>query len=150
MKIYFAGSIRGGRDDRELYAHLINHLKKYGTVLTEHIADQSMTAGGETLHEKIIFDRDIAWLNNADVVIAKVSTPSLGVGYELAVSQLLAHLVGKRVLCLYRKDADKSLSAMIKGNKNLVVKEYTNKDMAIHHIDEFFRLLSGGSVIEKI
>jgi len=35
MKIYFAGSIRGGRDDKELYLQLIKHLAKHGQVLTE-------------------------------------------------------------------------------------------------------------------
>ena len=33
MKIHFAGSIRGGRDDKELYLEIINLLRKYGKVL---------------------------------------------------------------------------------------------------------------------
>ena len=37
IKIYFAGSIRGGREDKILYSQIIENLKKYGTVLTEHI-----------------------------------------------------------------------------------------------------------------
>jgi hypothetical protein len=36
-KIYFAGSIRGGRDDLALYQRLIAYLQSLGTVLTEHI-----------------------------------------------------------------------------------------------------------------
>jgi len=42
MKIYFAGSIRGGRDDKELYLEIINLLGKYGKVLTEHIQSKKM------------------------------------------------------------------------------------------------------------
>ena len=47
MKIYFAGAIRGGRDDKELYLEIINYLKEYGEVLTEHIGDQSINTLGE-------------------------------------------------------------------------------------------------------
>ena len=37
MKIYFAGSIRGGRDDAEIYSQIIEFLQGYGQVLTEHV-----------------------------------------------------------------------------------------------------------------
>jgi 2'-deoxynucleoside 5'-phosphate N-hydrolase len=60
MKIYFAGSIRGGRDDKELYLDIIKWLGKYGTVLTEHIGDATLSALGEHTvksggHEKADF-----------------------------------------------------------------------------------------------
>ena len=42
MKIYFAGAIRGGRSDQNLYFEIINYLKKYGEVLTEHVGDKSI------------------------------------------------------------------------------------------------------------
>lgn len=48
MKVYFCGSIRGGRDDVELYGKIITELKKYGTVLTEHVSDQKLDATGLT------------------------------------------------------------------------------------------------------
>ena len=44
MKIYFAGSIRGGRGDAEIYAQIIEFLQGYGEVLTEHIGDTSLTS----------------------------------------------------------------------------------------------------------
>ena len=37
MKIYFAGSIRGGRKDAELYRKVIAALKEKHQVLTEHV-----------------------------------------------------------------------------------------------------------------
>ncbi|EEQ09773.1 hypothetical protein ymoll0001_32280 [Yersinia mollaretii ATCC 43969] len=37
--IYFAGSIRAGREDVVIYASLINEIKKYGKVITEHVGD---------------------------------------------------------------------------------------------------------------
>lgn len=61
MKIYFAGSIRGGRDDKELYLEIINLLGKYGKVLTEHIGDKTLSALGEDgPTDKYIYDRDMA------------------------------------------------------------------------------------------
>ena len=40
--IYFCGSIRGGRDDTALYKRIIDQLKDYGEVLTEHIGDANL------------------------------------------------------------------------------------------------------------
>ena len=77
MKIYFAGSIRGGRDDQDLYMQLIQELNAYGTVLTEHIGDKTLSAQGESVDEKFIFERDMRWVSEADVIVAEVSTPRL-------------------------------------------------------------------------
>ena len=45
-KIYFAGSIRGGREDASLYNSVIQHLSQYGTVLTEHVGLESLKSDG--------------------------------------------------------------------------------------------------------
>jgi hypothetical protein len=47
-KIYFAASIRGGRDDVELYRELINYMQTFGNVLTEHIGFDSKPSGIQT------------------------------------------------------------------------------------------------------
>ena len=47
MKIYFAGSISGGRNDKEFYLEIINLLKTYGEVLTEHIGGANLSKMGE-------------------------------------------------------------------------------------------------------
>ena len=46
VRIYFAGSIRGGRDDVQLYMKIIRLLQGYGTVLTEHVADERLKTYG--------------------------------------------------------------------------------------------------------
>ncbi|MDP3953461.1 MAG: nucleoside 2-deoxyribosyltransferase [bacterium] len=121
MKIYFAGSIRGGRDDREFYGEIIELLKGYGEVLTEHIGDKTLSALGEDgLTDKDIYERDMAWLEAADAVVAEVTTPSLGVGYEIAKAE-----VNKPVLCLYREQEGRRLSAMIGGSR-VRVERYQN------------------------
>ena len=120
MKIYFAGSIRGGRGDSDLYAAVITELKKYGEVLTEHLGDALLSKHGENKPATYVYSRDIEWLTAADVVVAEVTTPSLGVGYEIAKAEELK----KKMICLFRPSKDKSLSAMIIGNSRLLVKEY--------------------------
>ncbi len=121
MKIYFAGSIRGGRQDQGSYLEIITLLDSYGQVLTEHLADPALSSYGEThLSNEEIYQRDVDWVLEADLVIAEVTQTSLGVGYELG----LAEAAKKRIICLYRPQPDKRLSAMIAGNKNLTVIEY--------------------------
>ncbi len=74
MHIYFAGSIRGGREDVEIYRQIVLHLQKCGTVLTEHVASDELTASGEAhLSEREIHDRDLAWLRQSDGNWALVS-----------------------------------------------------------------------------
>lgn len=123
MKIYFAGSIRGGREDAELYQQIIDFLKSFGDVLTEHIGDPRLTdSGDDGPTDRYIHDRDLMWLQSADVLVAEVTTVSLGVGYEIG----RAVESGKKVLCLYRPGTGKKLSAMIAGCPNLELVKYSN------------------------
>jgi 2'-deoxynucleoside 5'-phosphate N-hydrolase len=122
MTIYFAGSIRGGRDDREIYAAVIGLLRNYGRVVTEHVGDASINLGGEDAPDREIHDRDIDWLKSADVLIAEVTAPSLGVGYEIG----RAVEWGKRIICLYRKDNGRKLSGMIAAAPGVEVHEYSD------------------------
>jgi len=137
MKIYFAGSIRGGRDDKKLYLQLIQHLAKYGQVLTEHIGDQNLSYLGENGLAEKIYNRDISWIRESAVIVAEVSTPSLGVGYEICK----AENIGKKILCLYRKQENKKLSAMISGNTNFKNSSYKTLEEAKKCIDSFFEKL---------
>jgi len=135
MLIYFGASIRGGRDDVGLYMELIEHLKKYGEVLSEHIGDSSITSAGEIRYsDRELHDRDVGLLFCADVAVMEVTTPSTGVGFEIGKA------AGKKpVLCLYRPMPDRRLSAMIAGNPNLTVAHYENAEAAKSLIDEFFK-----------
>lgn len=58
MKIYFAGAIRGGRDDAALYLEIVTRLRAYGEVLTEHVADDDLSVLGESKDDRWIHDRD--------------------------------------------------------------------------------------------
>lgn len=111
--VYFCGSIRGGREDQALYSRIVSRLRRYGKVLTEHVADAELEPRGEEAAggDQFIHERDLAWLRQADVVVAEVTQPSLGVGYELGRAVAL----GKPILCLFRPQSGRVLSAMIRG-----------------------------------
>jgi len=133
MFIYFCGSIRGGRQDAELYATLIEKLQSYGTVLTEHVGNEDAIANElKEQSEKDIHDRDLKWLDQSDFVVAEVTQPSLGVGYELG----RAITMNKKVLCLYRLQAEKKLSAMIRGAEN--GDSFVVRDYKVAEIDDIF------------
>lgn len=136
MKIYFAGSIRGGRDDAELYFHIIEYLKNFGEVLTEHIGDPKLThVGDDGPNDKFIHDRDLEWLKSSDVVVAEVTQVSMGVGYEIG----RAVEMGKKVLCLFRPNSGKNLSAMISGCNKITLFNYQSLADIKQIIDLFLK-----------
>lgn len=118
--IYFSGSIRGGRQHAQLYHELIEELKNYGTVLTEHIGASNVDSHSKSDQE--IYSKDIEWLQEADIIIGEVSTPSLGVGFEIGQAVAL----GKDIICLYQREFEESISAMIKGSPTVKCFPYSN------------------------
>jgi hypothetical protein len=77
----------------------------------------------------------VAWVDASEVMIAEVSTPSLGVGYEYgrAVQQ------GKPVLCVYRSGL--RMSKMITGNPapHLTVAAYSSEAELDALVDAFLK-----------
>ena len=133
-KIYFAGSIRGGREDSGLYAKIISHLQQFGTVLTEHVGGSATESGmDEQLTDQEIYQRDMEWLLSCDAVVAEVTTVSMGVGFELG--QAVAS--GKKVLCLFRPQPGKNLSAMVAGCPGIRLVHYSDPDEAISVVTHF-------------
>lgn len=121
MKIYFCGSIRGGRQLAVTYEKLIHLLKAHGQVLSEHLGnDEVIQSKDRMLGNKEIHDRDLQWLCEADVVVAEVTVPSLGVGYEIG----RAIEMGKPILCLFKSGSETALSAMIAGSEGVVNYSY--------------------------
>ncbi|XP_030051563.1 5-hydroxymethyl-dUMP N-hydrolase [Microcaecilia unicolor] len=140
MQIYFCGSIRGGREDRARYQRIIQLLRRYGTVLTEHVgAEHISDQGGDAFigGDKFIHDRDLKWLNQADVVVAEVTQPSLGVGYELGHAVAMK----KMVLCLFCSTSGRVLSAMVRGAENgehFFVRDYQEEEEIEKVLQEYF------------
>ena len=133
LKIYFGGSIKGGRSKVEDYKKIVDYLKTVGTVLDEHVADLNLKSTGETIGPVEIYKRDVNWINECDILIAEVTVPSLGVGYEIGYAESL----NKKIICLYQ--ANENLSAMIKGNENITQISYNNIDELLTELSVYFK-----------
>lgn len=125
MNIFFTGSIRGGRAQQPQYAFIVDVLKRYGTVLSEHVSDETLSQYGETnISAGEILEREQRALEGSEVVVAEVTTPSLGVGNLIGRGSAL----GKRVIALYCGDDTLKLSAIIKGDPNVKVFLYKTEE----------------------
>jgi 2'-deoxynucleoside 5'-phosphate N-hydrolase len=120
MKIFFSGSIRGGMGYRASYLQIVEFLQRYGDTISEHSDSGNPSGSQERVDDSIIYARDVGWIRDADLLIAEVSQPSIGVGYEIA----LAESLGIPVLALYDSRAVNPISAMISGNPRITLLRY--------------------------
>ena len=129
-KVYFCGSIRGGRGDEKTYQTLVSHMEETDVVLTAHVAFPERSKIEKVPGaEQLIYNQDTAWLRECDVVIAECSQVSHGVGYELAYAERFE----KPVYVFLRKGT--TLSAMIGGDPNFTVYFYETVEEVIAEID---------------
>lgn len=134
MDIYLSCALTGGREDQPLVAALVAHLEAWGhRVLTAHLAHPEAMARDSALGPEAVFDRDTAWLRASGAVVAEVSTPSHGVGFEIAY----ALERGKPLLCLAREGV--RVSKMITGirQEGMTFRTYRTADEALAHLETF-------------
>lgn len=139
MKIYFACSITGGRDDEAVYQAIVEALIADGhEVPTAHIARPDVVSLEHIVDPGEVYTRDVGWINDSDAVIAEVSTPSHGVGYEIAYSLSIS----KPVLCCYQQGT--KVSKMILGNNDpqLSVKAYKDLDELEDVLRDFIKQIT--------
>ena len=125
MEIYFGCSITGGRDQEREYQQIVKYLVETGhQVPTAHLSRPDVMELEQVVDPVQVYNRDIQWIDNCQVMVAEVSTPSHGVGYE--ISYALSNQ--KPVLCLHKTGI--RVSKMITGNKNplLQVMEYISTE----------------------
>lgn len=67
-------------------------------------------------------------------MVAEVTTPSLGFGYEIG----RAVAMKKRVVCLFRKNESVQLSAMIGGSDGVTMHEYEAVQEASNILSDVF------------
>jgi len=134
MNIYFACSITGGREFESVYQAIVSKLVEAGhQIPTAHLAESGVAAVEAVIDPVEVYARDIAWIRTCDRLIAEVSVPSHGVGYEIG----FALGIGKPVLALFQKG--RRVSKMISGNPdvNLQVKSYGDPAQATELIREY-------------
>ncbi|HND47363.1 MAG TPA: nucleoside 2-deoxyribosyltransferase [Anaerolineales bacterium] len=126
MNIYFACSITGGRELESFYQQFVAALEADGHVIpTSHLAQSEAMEGERMLTPVDVYERDVKWVRECDVLIAEVGVPSHGVGYEIGY----ALNAGKPVLCLAQNG--RRVSKMITGNSALEMKTYSTLEEAI-------------------
>jgi nucleoside 2-deoxyribosyltransferase len=134
MKVYFACSIIGGRQDEMIYQRLVELMQSMGIeVPAAHIAETGVEELDAREDPYDIYLRDVTWIDESDLLVAEVSTPSHGVGYEIGYALAL----DKPVLCLYQQQV--SVSKMILGNPHpqLTVLSYKDWDEAERHLRKY-------------
>ena len=138
--VYFSGSITGGRADVAIYRAIIDALEGNGlTVLAGAVAAEDVGPAGEAIPRGEIFERDLRWLDQADLLVAEVSVPSLGVGYEVAYARYRRDIP---VICLYRPGYSQRCSAMISGDPGVELIEYEDLGSMLPRLLESIRRAS--------
>jgi nucleoside 2-deoxyribosyltransferase len=136
MNIYFACSITGGREFEPIYRTITSAMIADGhEVPTAHLAETGIKILEGQVSPREVYERDVAWIRACDALVAEVSTPSHGVGYEVSYALSLQ----KPVLCVYREG--QPVSKMLSGNSQptILVKSYRNAEEAIDLIRVFLR-----------
>lgn len=136
MKVFFAGSIRGGRQLISTYRHIMDLVKSCDhTIMSEHVVSRDLERKEAAMSEQEIFEKDIDWIREADCVIAEVTVPSTGTGYEICHAITLR----KPVLCLYAEGSN--ASAMVLGNTSryLTVRSYSDPSQIEEMLLDFLK-----------
>jgi nucleoside 2-deoxyribosyltransferase len=124
MRIYFACSITGGRQDEANYQAIVESLiSNNHLVPTAGLASTEVTTLEGIVEPVEVYERDTAWIRNCDVLVAEVSTPSHGVGYEIGYALNL----GKPAICIYQEGV--RVSKMITGNQDPLLQTFAYKDI---------------------
>lgn len=135
MKIYLSGSMYGGTQKIETYKILVKELEKYGKVLTKQIADINAIENEKKWEDSEIYKDLENKLNEADIIFAEVSVPSLGVGYELGYADKL----GKKIIAIYDEGYTNKVTTMIRGNKRIKLISYKDIRKIIDNLDELLK-----------
>lgn len=134
MNLYFSCSLTGGRSHAAIYGVIVDHLISQGhEVPTSRLAHPEVMRDEESVDPAEVYQRDITWLRGCDAVIAEVSTPSHGVGYEIAYALSLS----KPVLCCYQLGIP--VSKMLTGNDSpgIVLRSYRDGAEVLAIVDAF-------------
>ena len=123
-RVFFSCSMRGGysRVAQEELREIPDIIEALGLVLiSRHQTSENFMENESKLTEQEIHDRDYRWLKEADLVIAEITNPSLGVGAEIADAVNL----GIPVLCVYKTEYEHQISAYVRGKAGVTCRAYS-------------------------
>ncbi len=143
LKVYFTAATSYDGELHENYRNIIDLLKKEDVQIVSgmQIVNQQLLAEDKKLAGQQIFGREKKLIEQADLIVAEVSKPSLGVGAEI----VYALTINKPVLTLVYKNLEDRISPMIAGNPsdNLFLEHYENERLTyiIHNFIEHIQTI---------
>ena len=99
-KIYFAGSIRGGRNFADLYRKMIEHMQITDIILTEHIGQADIN-----LMEKGRMSYELAYAESRGI--------PCHIFYDKSKTQLSAMLTGNPYFVIYPYQTEEELFSLM-------------------------------------
>ncbi len=119
MRVYLAAAMTNAARDLGAIQAVLAALEASGhEVPSRQVADPLGREADGAITDVEIARRDLAWVTGCDAIVAEVSTPSHGVGVEVAAA--LQHAVP--VLLLHRRDA--AVSRLLLGLAGVRVAAY--------------------------
>jgi len=139
MKIYFSATITEDKKFKDFYKHIIDTLRRNGHQVLEYGSDKiepkTLLNRDEVDIKKIYKELD-EYLKQADVYIAEISLPSVGIGYE--ISQAIS--TRKPVLTLSYEETEFQPLATIEGNKSRYLRHEVYNEKNLERIlDDFLK-----------
>ena len=135
-RVFFSCSMRGGysRVKQAELREIPDIIEELGLeLISRHQTQVNFLERESRLTEQQIHDRDYRWLEEADLVIAEITNPSLGVGAEIADA---VHLKIP-VLAVYKREYENQISAYIRGKTGVVCRAYSDHGELKEVIQEF-------------
>lgn len=137
LDIYFGAKICGGNPNLANCRLIVNTLRKYGNVLTEHVVLDDVESFEQDWYRKHpgdnTFLRDMRWLRQSKFFVGEYSGPSTGLGYETREAINL----GIPILCLHLLETIPT--RLITQNDSPLVEVCTYNDRDILSIESAVR-----------
>lgn len=135
MKVYVSGSIYGGRQKVEVYKKLIAKLETFSEVLNRNIIEDDVIEKEARVSDNDTFVDLENKMREADILLAEVTVPSLGVGYEIG----FCDMIGKKIVAIYDKNDIEKVSTMIRGNERVKLIPYTDIEQIVENLEEILK-----------
>lgn len=138
MRVYLACAMTNPHRDTTAVEEVLRALTASGhEVLTPHVVGEVEQASDHLLSDRELAQRDLAWLSQADCLVAEVSTPSHGVGIEV----MAAVSLGKPVLAMAREEV--RVSRLLVGLPGLTLARYSSPTQAVALVRAFLESIGG-------
>ncbi len=140
IRVYCSGPIRGDVSFNDNYRSIIKEVAELGCLPLTEIApadDPNRVDLNISDHsDRDIYNRDMDWLRSSHCVVAEVSAPSHGAGFEISYALFV---MGVPVLALHCNRGNR-LSAMLEGcdSPKLQVVHYSDTEEIKPHLVDFF------------